>query len=52
MSYGFQQMVLEAWDFWCGLFWLLPYGDPYGAILTLVVLIGMTIKMLAGGEAA
>lgn len=45
-------MVLEAWDLWCGLFGLLPYGDPYGAIIALFVLVGMSAKMLAGGEPA
>ena len=52
MFYAFQNIVLETWDFWCGLFGLLPYGDPYIASVTLFVLLAMAAKMVAGGEPA
>jgi len=52
MSYAFRNLVIEAWDFWCSLFALLPYGDPYGATIALVVLLGMSVKKIAGGEPA
>ena len=52
MFHAFQSMVLETWDLWSGLFKPLPYGDPYIAIVVLVVLFSMTVKMVAGGEPA
>jgi len=52
MAHAFQTVVFGAWDFWSGLFGPLPYGDPYIAIFTLVVLAAMAVKMLAGGEPA
>ncbi|MBT3307442.1 MAG: hypothetical protein HN377_13305 [Alphaproteobacteria bacterium] len=48
----FLNLVIDTWDFWCSLFGLLPYGDPYGATVALIVLFGMSVKMVAGGEAA
>ncbi len=52
MFYTFQIMVLESWDFWCGLFSLLPYGDPYIATAALFALVAVSAKMIAGGEPA
>ena len=52
MAYAFQNIVLGTWDLWCGLFKLLPYGDPYIATVTLFVLVAMAAKMVAGGETA
>ena len=52
MFYSFQIMVLETWDVWCGLFGFMPYGDPYIASATLVVLGAMVVKMVAGGDTA
>ncbi len=52
MFQAFQTMVLEAWDLWSGLFTPLPYGDPYIATVALFVLLGMSAKMIAGGEPA
>ncbi len=52
MFYTFQNMVLETWGFWTGLFEFLPYGDPYIAIAVLFVLAAMAAKMVAGGETA
>ncbi len=52
MFHAFLTMVLETWDLWCGLFKPLPYGDPYIAIVVLIVLLGMFVKMIAGGEPA
>ncbi|MCB7129392.1 MAG: hypothetical protein J3T61_07635 [Candidatus Brocadiales bacterium] len=52
MFYAFQNIVLGTWDFWCGLFGLLPYGDPYIASVVLFVLVAMAARMVAGGETA
>ncbi len=52
MFNAFQNIVLEAWDLWCGLFGLLPYGDPYIASAALFALVAMAAKMVAGGEPA
>ena len=52
MFYTFQTLIIESWDSWCGLFSPLPLGDPYLAIFTLVALLGMTVKLIAGGETA
>ncbi len=52
MFYNFKIIVLDTWDFWCGLFNLLPYGDPYIATFALVMLFAMAIKMIVGGETA
>ncbi len=52
MFYAFQNIVLGTWDLWCGLFKLLPYGDPYIATVALFVLVAMAAKMVAGGETA
>ncbi len=52
MFYAFQNMVIESWDLWSGLFSPLPYGDPYIATAALFVLVAMSAKMVAGGEPA
>ncbi len=52
MFYAFQNIVLGTWDFWCGLFGPLPYGDPYIASAVLFVLVAMAARMVAGGETA
>ncbi len=52
MSYAFQNIVIGTWDLWCGLFSLLPYGDPYIATVVLFALLAATAKMVAGGEPA
>ena len=52
MSYAFQNIVIGTWDLWCGLFGLLPYGDPYIASAALFVLVAMAAKMVAGGDPA
>ena len=52
MFYAFQNLVLETWSFWCGLFKPLPYGDPFVATFALVVLFAMATKLIAGGDAA
>ena len=49
---AFLNIVLGTWDFWCGLFSLLPYGDPYIATVVLFALLAMAAKMVAGGEPA
>ena len=52
MFTNFQSVILNTWDLWCGLFTPIPYGDPYVATVTLIVLLGMSVKMVAGGEPA
>ena len=49
---AFLNIVLGTWDFWCGLFSLLPYGNPYIATVVLFALLAVTAKMVAGGEPA
>ncbi len=52
MLHALQNIVLGIWDLWCGLFGLLPYGDPYIASVALFALVAMSAKMVAGGEPA
>jgi hypothetical protein len=52
MFYAFQNLVLETWSFWCGLFKPLPYGDPFVATFALVMLFAMATKFVAGGKSA
>ncbi len=52
MFYTFQNMVLETWGFWTGLFEPLPYGDPYIAIIVLFSLVAAAAKLILGRETA
>ena len=52
MFYTFQNMVLETWGFWTGLFEPLPYGDPYIATIVLFSLVAAGAKLIVSGETA
>jgi len=52
MFYTFQNIVLETWGFWTGLFEFLPYGDPYIATIVLFSLVAAGAKLIVGGETA
>ncbi len=38
--------VHDLWVFWSGLFEPLPYGDPYLAIVSLLLIIGIAFKLM------
>ena len=43
-------MIQKTWNVWSGLFEWMPYGDPYMAFATLIVLIAVVAKLTVGGE--
>ena len=48
MFYTFASIAAGLWDFWCGLFAPIPYGDPYGAFIGLFVVAAVVCKLLSG----
>lgn len=43
-------LVQKTWNVWSGLFEWMPYGDPYMAFATLIVMIAVVAKLAVGGE--
>ena len=43
-------MIQKTWNVWSGLFEWMPYGDPYMAFATLIVLVAVVAKLAVGGE--
>jgi hypothetical protein len=48
MFFTFKSVVVGFWDFWCGLFAPIPFGDPYGAFVSLFVVIAVACKFFSG----